>query len=100
MALNNTEDITDANSENVRKLLLYGTLCSDGSVVFEDGIEKHLGDPTETSIVYAAHRNGMEKEEVQKCYPRLSGIPFDSDRKYQKFQPVKNWNVTLPSWVW
>ncbi len=77
----NTEDITDANSENVRKLLLYGTLCSDGSVVFEDGIEKHLGDPTETSIVYAAHRNGMEKEEVQKCYPRLSGIPFDSDRK-------------------
>ena len=76
-----TEDISDTNSENIRKLLLYGTLCSDGSVVFEDGIEKHLGDPTETSIVYAAHRNGMEKEEVQKRYPRLSGIPFDSDRK-------------------
>ena len=76
-----TEDISDTNSENVRKLLLYGTLCSDGSVVFENGIEKHLGDPTETSIVYAAHRNGMEKEDVQKRYPRLSGIPFDSDRK-------------------
>ena len=76
-----TEDISDTNSENVRKLLLYGTLCSDGSVVFEDGIEKHLGDPTETSIVYAAHRNGIEKEDVQKRYPRLSAIPFDSDRK-------------------
>ena len=76
-----TEDISDTNSENVRKLLLYGTLCSDGSVVFEDGIEKHLGDPTETSIVYAAHRNGIEKEEVQKRYPRHSAIPFDSDRK-------------------
>lgn len=76
-----TEDITDANSEAVRKLLLYGTLCSDGSVVFENGEEKHLGDPTETSIVYAAHRNGMEKDTLNELYPRLSGIPFDSDRK-------------------
>lgn len=75
------EDITDATSEKVRQLLLYGTLCSDGSVVFENGEEKHLGDPTETSIVYAAYRNGIEKEEVNKLYPRLCGIPFDSDRK-------------------
>ena len=76
-----TEDITDTNSEEVRKLLLYGTLCSDGSVVFENGEEKHLGDPTETSIVYAAYRNGMEKDAVNRLYPRLGGIPFDSDRK-------------------
>lgn len=76
-----TEDISDANSEEIRKLLLYGTLCSDGSVVFENGEEKHLGDPTETSIVYAAHRNGMEKDVVNQLYPRLGGIPFDSDRK-------------------
>lgn len=76
-----TEDISDANSEEIRKLLLYGTLCSDGSVVFENGQEKHLGDPTETSIVYAAHRNGMEKDAVNQLYPRLGGIPFDSDRK-------------------
>lgn len=76
-----TEDISDANSGEIRKLLLYGTLCSDGSVVFENGEEKHLGDPTETSIVYAAHRNGMEKDVVNQLYPRLGGIPFDSDRK-------------------
>lgn len=76
-----TEDITDENSEKIRKLLMYGTLCSDGSVVFENGEEKHLGDPTETSIVYAAHRNGMEKDALNELYPRLAGIPFDSDRK-------------------
>ena len=76
-----TEDISDKNSEAVRKLLLYGTLCSDGTVTFENGEEKHLGDPTETSIVYAAHRNGMEKEDLNKRYPRLGGVPFDSDRK-------------------
>ena len=75
------EDISDQNSDAVRKLLFYGTLCSDGTVTFENGEEKHLGDPTETAIVYAAHRNGIPKDSLQKSYPRLGGLPFDSDRK-------------------
>ncbi len=74
-------DITDSNEDDIKKLLMYGTLCSDGSVVFnEDGVQ-HLGDPTETSIVFAAHQNGMSKDELNEKYPRLNGIPFDSDRK-------------------
>jgi len=76
-----TVDITDNNNEDVKKLLMYGTLCCDGSVVFTEGKEQHLGDPTETAIVYAAHKNGMPKEELNSSYPRLGGIPFDSDRK-------------------
>ena len=75
------EDISDDNSDAVKKLLTYGTLCSDGSVVFENGKETHLGDPTETAIVLAAHKNGLEKESLNDAYPRLGGIPFDSDRK-------------------
>ncbi len=74
-------DITDNNDEEVRKLLMYGTLCSDGSVVFENGKEQHIGDPTETSIVFAAHKNGIDKHELNEKYPRINGIPFDSDRK-------------------
>ena len=77
-----TEDISTENSEEVRALLLRGALCCDGSVVWgEDGSEQHLGDPTETSIVLAAHKNGMPKDEINKQYPRVAGIPFDSDRK-------------------
>ncbi len=77
-----TEKISDENGEDIKKLLLYGTLCCDGSVVFhEDGEEQHIGDPTETSIVYAAHKKGMPKEELNQKYPRLAEIPFDSDRK-------------------
>ena len=77
-----TEDISAENSEDVRALLLRGALCCDGSVVFNpDGTEQHLGDPTETSIVLAAHRNGMPKDDINKQYPRVAGIPFDSDRK-------------------
>lgn len=76
-----TEDISAANSEDVRKLLNYAALCCDGSVVFHGKGEQHIGDPTETAIVLAAHKNGMPKEELNKKHPRLAEIPFDSDRK-------------------
>ena len=75
------EDISENNSEAIRKLLSYATLCSNGSVEFKDGHETHLGDPTETAIVLAAHKNGMPKELLNQQYPRLGEIPFDSDRK-------------------
>ena len=76
-----TEDITIHNSDEVKKLLTYGTLCSDGNVVFHGTEEQHIGDPTETAIVLAAHRNGLPKEMLNREYPSLAEIPFDSDRK-------------------
>lgn len=75
------EEISTDNSDSIRKLLLYGTLCCDGSVVFNGDAEEHIGDPTETSIIVAAHKNGMEKNDLTAQYPRLAEIPFDSDRK-------------------
>lgn len=76
-----TVDITGSESPEIKKMLQYATLCCDGSVIFRGEEEQHIGDPTETSIVLAAHKNGMPKEELNKQYPRLAEIPFDSDRK-------------------
>ena len=75
------ENIGDSNSEAVRQLLRYGTLCCDGSVAFHGAEVQHIGDPTETAIVLAAHKNGMPKEALNRDYPRLAELPFDSDRK-------------------
>ena len=75
------EAITTVNSDPIKKLLTYGTLCCDGSVIFHGTEEQHIGDPTETAIVLAAHRNGLPKDDLNKTYPRLGEIPFDSDRK-------------------
>ena len=67
---------------DVMRLLEYGTLCCDGSVtVEEDGKETHIGDPTETAIVFAAYKAGSTKEALTEQYPRVAELPFDSDRK-------------------
>ena len=70
------------NSAPVLQLLRYGALCCDGSVVVrEDGTVQHIGDPTETSIVFAAEKQGMPKAKLNEENPRLAELPFDSDRK-------------------
>ena len=75
------EDISAENSEDIRNLLKYATLCCDGSVLFTDEGEQHIGDPTETAIIVASHKNGMEKDALNEAYERIAELPFDSDRK-------------------
>ncbi len=71
----------EEKDENTLRLLAWGTLCCDGSVTFEEGKETHIGDPTETAIVLAAHKTGQEKEALNAACPRVAELPFDSDRK-------------------
>lgn len=74
-------DITSNDPQEIKELLKLGTLCSDGSIALIDGQEKSIGDPTETSIIAAAMKNGMTKEQLNEKYPRVAELPFDSDRK-------------------
>ena len=75
------KDFSVNNDENTKKLIMFGELCCNGSVNFENNKEIHLGDPTETSIIVAGHKLGFDKNELNNKYPRINEIPFDSDRK-------------------
>ena len=77
------QDVVDlpCDDKTVGKLLSFGTLCCDATVVVDGDKVQHLGDPTETAIVYAAHKAGYIKDELNQKCPRVAGIPFDSDRK-------------------
>lgn len=64
-------------NENERGLLLGSILCNDSFV--KEG--EHIGDPTETALVDIGSRFGISADEIRGRYPRVSEIPFDSDRK-------------------
>ncbi len=76
-------DVCDAGylSQDALTVIRMGTLCNDGRIVPSEGKDKHIGDPTETSIVANARLNGVDKETLDARYPRVAEIPFDSDRK-------------------
>ena len=58
-------------------LLRTALLCSD-AVVSEEG---EVGDPTETALVRLGEANGFDEGDTRQRWPRLTEIPFDSDRK-------------------
>ena len=66
------------DEQHLRKLILDGILCSD-ALIDEEG--KQIGDPTEVALIDYAIKHDFSSDEIRKEYPRLSEIPFDSDRK-------------------
>jgi Ca2+-transporting ATPase len=66
-------------------LLRAGLLCNDARLeqVSENGSTQWriAGDPTEGAFVVAAAKAGYWKGELGEEYPRVTEIPFDSERK-------------------
>lgn len=78
---NQLEDAQKQVSDEALELLKMAALCCDATIIkTEDGYEQ-LGDPTETAILMNADLHNMTKEQLNRTYPRISSIPFDSDRK-------------------
>jgi len=70
-------DSIDKECPLQRKLVLAGLLCSDAVTI--NG--KEIGDPTEIALVDLGERLHLDELVVREETPRLSEIPFDSDRK-------------------
>ncbi len=57
------------------------TLCNDSKVGIDQAKMQAIGDPTETALVEFAFKKGFHKNDMEKSWPRVFEIPFDSDRK-------------------
>jgi P-type Ca2+ transporter type 2C len=72
---------------HIETLLRIGNLCNDSHLHMEEGKENEegrwqiQGDPTEGALLVVASKAGMEPEIERGRYPRVSEIPFTSERK-------------------
>ena len=67
----------DVENDDQRQLLQASMLCNDSTIA--DGND--IGDPTETALISIGNRLGEDYSKVRRENPRISEIPFDSDRK-------------------
>ncbi len=70
-------DAVTTDSPAVKSMTRAMILCNDSTC--KDGVE--IGDPTETALINFGVKLGLDPERVRDNYPRISEIPFDSDRK-------------------
>ena len=77
------EDVAVKPDENLKTLLKIAVLCNDSNLEKDDKTGKWTvkGDPTEGSLVVAAEKAGIKKETIEKQTPRVSEVPFSSERK-------------------
>ena len=68
--------------ERVDELLQAMVLCNNASLELEpSGVAKVVGDPTETALLIAAAKRGLQRESLRQALPELREEPFDPDTK-------------------
>ncbi len=78
----NDEIIDVKNDLSLKLLFEIGVLCNDASLKFEDKKCSVIGDPTEGALLTAGVKAGLQKNAIEKLFPRLSEIPFQSEKQY------------------
>jgi magnesium-transporting ATPase (P-type) len=64
-----------------RELLRAGLLCGDARLALGESGPTVVGDPTEAALVVVAEKAGLRHEQEAARYPRLTELPFSSERR-------------------
>lgn len=76
---------SEAQHKDILLTLRIGTMCNDGHLENPEADEKKwlfVGDTTDTAIVHAGMKAGLEKHHLDNALRRVAEIPFDSRNKY------------------
>ena len=74
----NRMTVVDTYGEDLLLLSRGMALCSDAEL---DENHQAVGEPTECALVNFAWKQGQDKGELKRQYPRVAEAPFDSARK-------------------
>jgi Ca2+-transporting ATPase len=73
------EKITD--HDQIKLIMTISSLCNDANLVRDGEVYDIIGDPTEGAMLTFSEKWGLVQEDLNDLHPRLSEIPFDSERK-------------------
>jgi len=74
-------DTVNELNHDERWLMEMLGLASNATIETVDGVEREIGDPTETAIIRLLKDKGITKSSIDAIFPRVHEIPFDSERK-------------------
>ncbi|HEY9050052.1 MAG TPA: HAD-IC family P-type ATPase, partial [Gammaproteobacteria bacterium] len=76
---NERRELSDDVKEDKSCAEMFQAMALNNDVQDKDG--KPAGEPTELALFETAEKYGFNKEALEKEFPRLDSIPFDSTRK-------------------
>lgn len=81
-----------SRSNPVEEILMDIAVLTNDSVITE---QQELGDPTEIALLAMSRSIGVDDTELRQKVPRITEIPFDSDRKLMSTLHQKNDSLIL-----
>ncbi len=74
--------IIEFKNDNLLEVLKIGYLCNESYLVNKDEHYSINGDPTEGALIVSAIKGGCNEHILNKIYPRVDLLPFESNRQY------------------
>lgn len=77
----NKMKVVEISSKDVSFATELACMCTDCDIQYQDGKIEVKGEPTEVALVNQGLEMQKDKNELYQRMPRISEIPFDSNRK-------------------
>jgi len=92
-------EVSEIKSSDKNKTLEIAVLCNEAFVENPEQLEplwRLRGRPTDKALILAGAKAGIKKEELEKKFPKINEIPFNSENKFiATLHKIENKGVVL-----